>query len=165
MTESEAEVKSDMRHDHSCRLIFTVFLRLVGPRELITLGQSETADIKQLMQIGNNLLRSSGIGESQSIIIRLHIGKLGGSVSKRVYRVTKFISLSPHSGNELTNTIRYFCTKTISFFLVVYYIIFNIQLQRSMFLLITEFSTFLRKLWHLFRLYPGLKMAVVFLLV
>lgn len=67
MTESEAEVKSDMRHDRSCRLIFTVFLRLLGPRELITLGQSETADIKQLMQIGNNLLRSSGIGESQSM--------------------------------------------------------------------------------------------------
>lgn len=67
MTESKAEVKSDMRHDRSCRLIFTVFLRLLGPRELITLGQSETADIKQLMQIGNNLLRSSGIGESQSM--------------------------------------------------------------------------------------------------
>lgn len=69
MTESEAEVKSDMRHDRSCRLIFTVFLRLLGPRELITLGQSETADIKQLMQIGNNLLRSSGIGESQSSLL------------------------------------------------------------------------------------------------
>lgn len=92
MTESEAEVKSDMRHDRSCRLIFTVFLRLLGPRELITLGQSETADIKQLMQIGNNLLRSSGIGESQSIIIRFHIGQLGGSVSNCVIHCFKGVS-------------------------------------------------------------------------
>lgn len=84
MTESEAEVKSDMRHDRSYRLIFTDFLRLPGPRELITPGQSETADIKQLMQIGNNLLRSSGIDESQSIIIRFHIGNLEVSVANCV---------------------------------------------------------------------------------
>lgn len=84
MTESEAEVKSDMRHDRSYRLIFTDFLRLPGPSELITPGQSETADIKQLMQIGNNLLRSSGIDESQSINLRFHIGNLEVSVANCV---------------------------------------------------------------------------------